>query len=372
MATSQLLESSQNADEDVVHIDVTVLDAPQQTPPTEYTLPVQEVGGASGDTRPQSRLSRGWRMLRKNQDYIRISISKGKRRAERLPAEWWKTGLSFLWAATMLFCTTVMITVVHERVPEKESNPPLPDKFFDYVPRLKWAFTVTEVNGIVLILVWAAQWLCLKHKSIVARRFFFMIGVLYLYRIITMYITTLPVPSNHMNCAPKLNDDSLGKVHRIFQLVSGGGLSITGSHMMCGDFMYSGHTVMLTLTFLFIREYSPPSLWWYQLICWVMSAVGVVFILVAHEHYSVDVVVAYFITSRLFCWYHTMANNQGLRDSPHNYLSRVWWRFFFNFMERNVSCPVPCTFCPPFSLPASCIIKNPCASYSKVQTSREE
>lgn len=44
--------------------------------------------------------------------------------------------------------------------------------------------------------------------------------------------------------------------------------------------------------------------------CWLLSAVGVVCILVAHEHYSVDVVVAYFITSRLFWWYHTMANLQ--------------------------------------------------------------
>lgn len=44
--------------------------------------------------------------------------------------------------------------------------------------------------------------------------------------------------------------------------------------------------------------------------CWLLSATGVVCILVAHEHYSVDVVVAYFITSRLFWWYHTMANLQ--------------------------------------------------------------
>lgn len=51
-------------------------------------------------------------------------------------------------------------------------------------------------------------------------------------------------------------------------------------------------------------------MWWYHLICWLLSLVGVVFILVAHEHYSVDVVVAYFVTSRLFYWYHTMTNNQ--------------------------------------------------------------
>lgn len=126
---------------------------------------------------------------------------------------------------------------------------------------------------------------CLKmchFRSIASRRFFFLIGTLYLYRCVTMYITTLPVPGMHMTCAPKvsslrlydsessgsllhrftglfsvfsqLHGDSQAKLQRILQLVSGGGLSITGSHLLCGDFLYSGHTVMLTLTYLFIKE----------------------------------------------------------------------------------------------------------------------
>lgn len=52
----------------------------------------------------------------------------------------------------------------------------------------------------------------------------------------------------------QLHGDSQAKLQRILQLVSGGGLSITGSHLLCGDFLYSGHTVMLTLTYLFIKE----------------------------------------------------------------------------------------------------------------------
>ncbi|XP_045078444.1 phosphatidylcholine:ceramide cholinephosphotransferase 2 [Coregonus clupeaformis] len=248
------------------------------------------------------------RCLRKvmghHRDYVKISLPDTK--GNRLPMEWWKTAIAFFYAIFNLVLTTVVITVVHERVPEKESSPPLPDKFFDYIDRVKWAFTVTEINGMLLVGIWVIQWLFLRYKSIAGRRFFFLIGTLYLYRCVTMYITTLPVPGNHFTCAPKLYGDSHAKMQRVLTLISGGGLSITGSHLMCGDFLYSGHTVMLTLTYLFIKEC--------ELICLHSHPLNIdqllVCILVAHEHYSVDVVVAYFITSRLFWWYHTMANVQ--------------------------------------------------------------
>ncbi|XP_062387270.1 phosphatidylcholine:ceramide cholinephosphotransferase 2 [Sardina pilchardus] len=304
----------------------------------------------------------------KHGDNIKIKMPEGK--CKPLPLEWWKTCIALTYAVFNLLLTTVMITVVHERVPSKESSPPLPDKFFDYIDRVKWAFVVTEVNGIILTCIWFAQLTFHKYRAIVARRFFFIMGTLYLYRCITMYITTLPVPGMHMTCAPKLHDDSQAKLQRILQLISGGGLSLTGSHLLCGDFLYSGHTVMLTLSYLFIKEYSPRSFWWYHLMCWLLSAVGVVCILVAHEHYSVDVVVAYFITSRLFYWYHTMANVQALRSSPNNYLTHTWWNPVFNFFERNVQTQVPCCFCSPITCPPTCF--NRCKKYSAVQSISED
>ncbi|XP_039996735.1 phosphatidylcholine:ceramide cholinephosphotransferase 2-like [Xiphias gladius] len=290
--------------------------------------------------------------LRRHCDYVKITVPE--ERANCLPTEWWKTGVAFLYALFNLVFTTVIITVVHERVPDKSVNPPLPDKFFDYIDRVPWAFTVTEVNGLILVGLWLIQWIFLKHKAIVGRRCFFLIGTLYMYRCVTMYITTLPVPGKHMVCAPKLYNDSTGKIWRILRLISGGGLSLTGSHLMCGDFLYSGHTVMLTLSYLFIKEYSPRWMWWYHWLCWLLSASGVVCILIAHEHYSIDVVIGYFVTTRIFWWYHTMANTHALRQAPNNYLSRTWWNPVFGFLERNVQTTVPIVFSWPVPLPSSC------------------
>lgn len=179
MAVTEFPESVKHEDENDSHTKILVSDTSQhsQTLPTDQTPGNLKEGRATDHTTdhaaPQSRLSRGFsRLLRKNQDYIRISMGEPRlqqlcrAQVEHLPAEWWKTGLSFLWAGSMLFFTTVMITIVHERVPNQVDNPPLPDKFFDFVPRVEWAFTITEVIGIGLTLVWTMQWLFLKHKSV--------------------------------------------------------------------------------------------------------------------------------------------------------------------------------------------------------------
>ncbi|XP_062305020.1 phosphatidylcholine:ceramide cholinephosphotransferase 2 [Osmerus eperlanus] len=385
MAASELMLDDQDSDR--AHLEVSITMETPPTPPcvangnpqrpavaAAETNHTPDDGGRSGkrnhgDRLPVRLIGQLQRCLRKRHDYVKIALPGG--RGPRLPREWWKTGVAFVYATFNLVLTTVVITVVHERVPDKTVSPPLPDKFFDYVDRVPWAFTVTEVNGLILMALWFIQWLFLKHKSIIGRRCFFLIGTLYLYRCVTMYITTLPVPGKHMTCAPKLYGDSEGMVWRILGLVAGGGLSITGGHLMCGDFLYSGHTIMLTLAYLFIKEYSPPSMWWYQWLCWLLSAVGVVCILIGHEHYSIDVVIAYFITSRLFWWYHTMAHTQGLRGVPNNYLSRTWWNPVFNFLEKNVLEAVPCTFSWPISLRSLCP-HPPCRHYAMVHSRGEE
>ncbi|KAJ1141778.1 hypothetical protein NDU88_008106 [Pleurodeles waltl] len=273
-------------------------------------------------------------------------------RFNAFPAEWGKTCLAFFYALCCFIFTTVMISVVHERVPPKEEQPPLPDTFFDHFNRVEWAFSICEINGMVLVGVWLIQWLFLKHKSIIGRRFFCLVGTLYLYRCITMYVTTLPVPGKHFHCSPKLLGDWEAQLRRIMKMIAGGGLSITGSHTLCGDYLYSGHTVILTLTYMFIKEYSPLRFRIYHWICWILSIVGVFCILLAHDHYTVDVVVAYYITSRLFWWYHTMANQQVLKEaSPTNHLSQVWWYRPFQYLEKNVQGTIPRSYHWPRSCP---------------------
>lgn len=176
-------------------------------------------------------------------------------------------------------------------------------------------------------------------------------GLLYMMRSVTMYVTVLPVASKTYFCSPKANNTSpLLITKRVLQLISGFGLSINGKHTYCGDYIYSGHTVVLVLSYLIIKECTYPfhaifimlSTFKHAICAWEMYRkingnlqnvdsprrcqpihwlagiavlVGVIMVLLAHGHYTVDVLIAYYVTTRLWYIYHTLANNSHLKVS---------------------------------------------------------
>lgn len=180
-----------------------------------------------------------------------------------------------------------------------------------------------------------------------------------------MYVTVLPVSSTTYYCSPKSNLTSTFLIaKRAFQLMSGFGLSINGKHTFCGDYIYSGHTVMLVLGYLIIAECkfyfyflkvkfkkknffkidSPRRFIIVHWLSWIAALVGVSMVLLAHGHYTIDVLIAYYVTTRMFWTYHTLANNSFLikpANNNNNYLGKEWWFIYFKYFERNVRGPVP-------------------------------
>lgn len=74
----------------------------------------------------------------------------------------------------------------------------------------------------------------------------------------------------------------------------------------------------------------------------MLNMFGIFFILAAHEHYSIDVFVAFYITSRLFLYYHTLANNQALVQR-NSIKTRIWFPLL-SFFESSVDGVVPNEF----------------------------
>ncbi len=261
-----------------------------------------------------------------------------------IPREVHKTVLSFLFFFCGAVATTTSLALTHERVPDDE---PLPDAFLDNVNYQVWGLNVSEV--LIMAASIATFTLCVFHgnRFVVLRRVFFLGGLHYFYRAITMFVTVLPKPNTEYICLPKSDHLTFSVVAlRVLKLLSGFGLSINGEHVFCGDYIYSGHTMTLVMTYLIVHEYSPRR--WYLLhwLSWCVTAFGILVLLLARGHYSIDVVIAYWITTRLWWVYHTLANNPSLvaRENKENFLDRFWWWPIFSYLEGNVGRPLPKTF----------------------------
>ena len=133
------------------------------------------------------------------------------------------------------------------------------------------------------------------------------------------------------------------------------GLSINGKHVYCGDYIYSGHTMTIIMACLIIKEYSPRRWVLLHYASMAIGIAGVVTLLIARGHYSIDVVIAYWITTRIWWIFHTLAKNPNLKEvngfgrNENNYLKNLWWWYIFRYFECNVpiclprrfNCPVP-------------------------------
>jgi len=272
-------------------------------------------------------------------------------RSTRLEPERWKTALAMGYGLCVSWLTAVTMTVVHDRVPDMEKYPPLPDLLLDNIPHISWAFEMAEVTGMTLLVIWFLVLTFHKHRFILARRFFSIAGTIFLLRCVTMLITSLSVPGVHLDCKPAPYGTWAKRLHAAYIIWSGGGMSIQGVRT-CGDYIFSGHTVSLTLLNFFITEYTTRSIYFLHTFTWVCNCFGIFFILAAHEHYSIDVFIAFYITSRLFLYYHTLVNNRALFKSHQSFDAKRTWFYFplFSFFEQNIDGRVP----NEFELPVTC------------------
>ncbi|XP_021938002.1 phosphatidylcholine:ceramide cholinephosphotransferase 2-like isoform X5 [Zootermopsis nevadensis] len=291
---------------------------------------------------------------------VKIDVPAPLREEPRFPKEKWKAFIAFLILTASFMTTTLTLALIHERVPDKEVGP-LSDIFLNTVAEADWALDVSEI--LIMIATTASSFVLVfhKHRFIVMRRVFMILATLYLMRSVTMYVTVLPVSSHNYYCAPKMNvTSSVVVLKRAWQLMIGFGLSINGRHMYCGDYIYSGHTVILVMSYLIIAEYSPRRCFPIHWLSWCLSLTGIVMLLWSHGHYTVDVIIAYYATTTLFWIYHTLANNPNLKHSgPNNFLSRMWWYPLFWYFEKNVGGPVPRQYEWPLPWPRRCHGKHP-------------
>jgi len=277
-----------------------------------------------------------------------ISVDDGEDDAEpatHFPKEKWKTFFAIIFVILGFLSTTVSLGITHELRPA--SAPPLPDLILDHIPYYAFALDISEILIMATTLICAVIVLCHKFRWILVRRICLIVGLLYMYRAVTMIVTNLPSADVNYVCDKQLNTSltSVQVVQRVVKIMSGFGLSINGHHVFCGDFIFSGHTMILTLCYLIICEYTTKSMWLLQWFSFILACGGVTSLMLARGHYSVDVILAYYVTTRLWYIQHSIIAFSQLKETqPGNHLSKMWWWRILVWFEQNVRHPVPNQF----------------------------
>ena len=88
------------------------------------------------------------------EEEIEKYISRKGRFTRNRDAELFKTLMSFVYVFAVFLLTSFIMVVVHDRVPDMEKYPPLPDLFLDNIPYIPMAFEVCEGIGSFLFILW--------------------------------------------------------------------------------------------------------------------------------------------------------------------------------------------------------------------------
>lgn len=134
-----------------------------------------------------------------------------------------KLFVSFLYGFSSLMITSIAMTVAHDRVPDMKKIPPLPDIFLDNIPTIPRAFEAAEACAVALTATFSILILVHKHRLVIFRRYFSIIGTVFLLRALTMMSTTLSVPGEHLqNCDVRIGDSWEEKLQHVIYIWRGG------------------------------------------------------------------------------------------------------------------------------------------------------
>ena len=253
-------------------------------------------------------------------------------RLQQIPVERLKTLFFLGYCLFGSFLAVLNLQITNQRVEHDHNKQmPLRDVIWDLQnftmkkPALPELFRFTELWGITQMTMFFAMLACHKHRLVILRRFFFVIGTLYIYRCFTTLVTSLPVPGLHIVCQPKFDLSGGGSapfmvLKQTLVTLSGGGMQMANDPKLgCGDYLFSGHTIVILGSLLFNFRYMPKMIhpviyqfWRYT--CFGMSLIGIFCVILAHEHYTIDVVVAYYFITTLFRNVHAILDSKSCKQ----------------------------------------------------------
>lgn len=205
----------------------------------------------------------------------------------------------------------------------------LPDLGFHLLPHVTTEHIADHWNVFMIIATFAVWFPALGHfRARALQRFCLIQGLCFLVRSFSILITFLPNP--YQSCALNPARDESFFIQ---------GLKVMGGQRFtCGDVMYSGHSVNMTLMNLIWQEYLPRT-WaitpFLRVLWWLLNIGGLLCCVATHFHYSVDCYLGFVVASSFWTIYHLalkLPRDVVWKDSPDEsvtaWLNPIRWFFW--------------------------------------------
>uniref|UniRef100_A0AC35ET63 Sphingomyelin synthase-like domain-containing protein n=1 Tax=Panagrolaimus sp. PS1159 TaxID=55785 RepID=A0AC35ET63_9BILA len=254
-----------------------------------------------------------------------------------LPAEAHKIAIVTIFLAIAGVSNWAALAYIHDIV----GRTPLPDAIFSFVPQQAWALRVGDLMVTMCALSMISIFVFHKNRHIVIRRAFFIVGILYTLRTLSMLCTQLPPGyiDNDERCRRQLNvTERTWKVYlsRLLEQTIHVGFQDIEDRMLCGDLLFSGHTLIMVLSFLTVSYYLPDNKKYLRYFPGFCACIGTICMVISRTHYTVDVFFAYFLSVFIFTLYHSLCEIDTYRERRNSVLSQLLIIKAVLWLEENV------------------------------------
>uniref|UniRef100_A0A183BNZ1 PAP2_C domain-containing protein n=1 Tax=Globodera pallida TaxID=36090 RepID=A0A183BNZ1_GLOPA len=179
-----------------------------------------------------------------------------------------------------------------------------------------------------------------KYRVVVIRRTLFITACLYTLRTVMMLVTQLPsgYTNNSAKCRPELplKERTLNVyIQRTLEQTVHVGFQDNTKRMLCGDLLFSGHTLVMIVATLTVDRYIPSAFRILRLLPRIFACVGVPCMVISRTHYTCDVVIAYLSAVAIFSMYHAFCEIESQSDRSRSILNSLPLMRIVGWLEEN-------------------------------------
>ncbi|XP_077999349.1 sphingomyelin synthase-related protein 1-like [Glandiceps talaboti] len=224
-----------------------------------------------------------------------------------------KTILS-LFAFVLVMSTTAWVAViVNDRNPLTSDHPPLPDFILDNLTPIAQANYVSALALYILTATIIMTLVLHRYRLVLMQRYISSIIMLYVWRNLTMLVTSLPSTQDVFTCAAKTDGTLQMRIQQaLVEFLTLGSTTDTG--VICGDYIYSGHTISFIFMIYFILRYTQNIGGLVHPLCCITTVAGIISLLVSFSHYTVDIVISIILAPLCLTLHEVLVENPPLRQ----------------------------------------------------------